>query len=70
MSTTKRSISVTREYKESPEDCVRALGLLLQAPFNSQTNRGGSHDLTGNSIKECTTRQDKKGMQNADLHGN
>jgi hypothetical protein len=31
--------------------------------------KGEQHDLTKDSTKECTTRPDKKGMQNADLHG-
>jgi hypothetical protein len=31
--------------------------------------KGEEYDLTKDSTKECTTRQDKKGMQNADLHG-
>ena len=38
--------------------------------FGSQASKGGPHDLTNDSTEECTTRQDKKGMQNADLHGN
>jgi hypothetical protein len=37
--------------------------------FDSQANEGGPHDLTSDPTKECATRQDKKGMQNADLHG-
>ena len=31
--------------------------------------KGGQHGLTKDSTKECTTRPDKKGTQNADLHG-
>jgi hypothetical protein len=37
--------------------------------FDSQANKGGPLDLTNDSTKECMTRQDKKGMQDADLHG-
>ena len=37
--------------------------------FDSQSSKGGSHDLTGQFTKECTTRPDKKGKENADLHG-
>ena len=32
--------------------------------------KGEQHDLKGDSTKECTTRPDRKGMHNADLHGN
>lgn len=31
--------------------------------------KGDRNDLTRTSIKECTTSQDKKGKENADLHG-
>ncbi len=31
--------------------------------------KGGRNDLTETSSKECTTSQDKKGKENADLHG-
>jgi hypothetical protein len=37
--------------------------------FDSQANEGGPHDLTSDPTKGCATRQDKKGMQNADLYG-
>jgi hypothetical protein len=36
--------------------------------FDSQANEGDPHDLTNRSTKECTTSQDTKGTQNADLH--
>ncbi len=36
--------------------------------FDSQASKGGPHDLTGTSTKECT-RPDQKGKENADLHG-
>ncbi len=65
-----KNISVARTYRPEPDDCTRALELLLKPSFNSQTSKGGPHDLTGSSTKECTTRPDKKGMQDADLHGN
>ena len=68
MSAPRQSITVTRDYKPAPHECARALGLLLQASFNSQASKGGPHDLTGDSIKECT-RPDKKGKESADLHG-
>ena len=32
--------------------------------------KGGRNDLTGTSTKECVTSQDKKGKDNADIHGN
>jgi hypothetical protein len=31
--------------------------------------KGEQHDLTDDSIRKWSTRQDKKGIQNADLHG-
>ena len=37
--------------------------------FESQANKGGPYGLTGHPTKECTTRPDKKGKENADLHG-
>jgi hypothetical protein len=38
--------------------------------FDSQARRGGHHDLTNDSTKKWTTRQEKKGKENADIHGN
>jgi hypothetical protein len=37
--------------------------------FDSQTRRGGLHDLTDDSTNKQTTRQEKKGKENADIHG-
>jgi hypothetical protein len=65
----RKSIAVIRTYRPELNDCTRALKMLLKPSFNSQTSKGGPHALTSNSIKECTTRQDQKGMQDADLHG-
>jgi hypothetical protein len=65
---THKSISIVRNYQAAPDECVRALSLLLQASLNSQVSKGGPHDLTGGSTKECT-RPDQKGKENADLHG-
>jgi hypothetical protein len=31
--------------------------------------KGGPHDLTSDSTKDCTTRPEQKGKDNADLHG-
>ena len=54
----------------SPQDERDALCAVLKfVLFDSQANKGGSHDLTGDTTKECTARPDKKGTQNADLHG-
>ena len=60
---------VSRSYRNSPDDCARALKFLLEASFSSQGSKGGAHDLTSHFTKECTTSQDKKGKENADLHG-
>jgi hypothetical protein len=38
--------------------------------FDSQAKRGGSHALTNDSTKKWTTGPDKKGTDNADIHGN
>ena len=71
MSSNERSAApvVSREYRVAPDDCARALELLLEASFSSQASKGGPHDLTSHSTRECMTSQDQKGMQNADLHG-
>jgi len=37
--------------------------------FDSQARRGDSHDLTNESMKKRETEPDKKGKDNADLHG-
>jgi hypothetical protein len=36
--------------------------------FDSQASKGGSYGLTSDSTEECT-RHDKKGKENADVHG-
>jgi len=71
MSSNKRSAApaVSREYRVAPDDCARALELLLEASFSSQASKGGPHKLTSRSKKECTTSPDQKGKENADLHG-
>ena len=38
--------------------------------LNSQASKGGPDDLTQNVTKECTTRPEKKGTDNADVHRN
>ena len=52
----------------TPEAELSALAAVYKFVL-SQTSKGGPHDLTDDMTKECTTRPDKKGMQNADLHG-
>jgi hypothetical protein len=37
--------------------------------FDSQASKGGPHDLIKNPTEECTTSQDKKGKNSADIHG-
>jgi hypothetical protein len=71
MSSNERSAApvVSREYRVAPDYCARALELLLEASFSSQASKGGPYELTSRSMKECTTSQDKKGKENADLHG-
>jgi hypothetical protein len=53
----------------TPEAELDALAAVYKFLIDSQARRGGPHDLIKDSTKECTTSQDKKGMQNADLHG-
>jgi hypothetical protein len=69
MSASKRSIVVSRDYRPEPDCCTHALELLLKASPNSQATKGGSNDLTNHPTKECMTRPDKKGNENADVHG-
>jgi hypothetical protein len=58
----RKSISVSRTYKPALDDCARAVGLLLQSSFNSQTEKGGPHDLTHNPATAAEgVSQDKKG---------
>jgi hypothetical protein len=38
--------------------------------FDSQASKGGPDDLTQNVTRECTTRSEKKGTDNADVHRN
>jgi hypothetical protein len=60
---------VPRTYRDEPDYCAHALELLLKTSLNSQATKGGPYDLTNHPTKECMTSQDKKGMQNADVHG-
>jgi hypothetical protein len=63
-------IVYTPRADATPEAALDVLTAVYEfVLFDSQTKKGGPHDLTDNSAKECTTRQDQKGMQDADLHG-
>ena len=64
-------ITYTPRHDASTEAEVSALASVYKfVLFKSQASKGAPHDLTSNSTKECTARQDKKGMQNADVHRN
>ena len=63
-------LAYTPRPDASPESEVSALAAIYKfVLFDSQASKGGPHDLTNHPTKECMTSQDKKGMQNADLHG-
>jgi hypothetical protein len=63
-------ISYAPRPDATPEGELDALAAIYKfVLFDSQASKGGLHDLTGNLTVEYTTRPDKKGMQNADLHG-
>ncbi len=66
----KPSIAYTPRPDATPEAELDALAAVYKfVLFDSQANRGGPHDLTSDSMKECRTRPDKKGRDSADLHG-
>jgi hypothetical protein len=56
--TTKRSISVTRDYQPELEDCTRALALLFNKPVRKEggpptaldSAKGGSSDSSAKTI--------------------
>jgi hypothetical protein len=50
----------------TPEADVSALASVYRFLL---LEKGESNDLTGTSTKEWTTSQDKKGTENADIHG-
>jgi hypothetical protein len=59
MSSPRQAAIVSRDYRPTPDACTHALCLLLQTSFNSQTRKGGSHDLTKvptpKTVKKRTT---------------
>jgi hypothetical protein len=70
LSQAKATITYAPRPDATPEGELDALAAVYKfCLFDSQVSKGGLHDLTGNSTVEYTTRPDKKGMQNADLHG-
>jgi hypothetical protein len=70
LSPAKAAITYAPRADATPEAELGALAAVYRfILFDSQASKGGLHDLTGNSTVEYTTRPAKKGMQNADLHG-
>jgi hypothetical protein len=62
-------VTYTPRPDVTPEAELSALAAVYKfVLFDSQASKGGLHDLTGDSIKECATRQDKKGRDSAHLH--
>jgi hypothetical protein len=60
-------ITYTPRPNASPEAEISALAAIYRFLV---LEKGERNDLTGTSTKECATSQDKKGNENADLHGN
>jgi len=55
----------------APESELSVLAVVYNyVLFDSQARRGGQRDLTSDSTKKWTTGPDKKGTDNADVHGN
>jgi hypothetical protein len=64
-------VSYASRPDSTPEAELSALAAIYEfALLKSQAKRGGPHDLTSDSPKKRTTRQDKRGRENADLHSN
>jgi hypothetical protein len=63
-------IAYTPHAGTTPEAELNALAAVYKFILSdSQASKGGSHDLTNDSTKECMTSQAKKGQDNANLHG-
>jgi hypothetical protein len=62
-------ITYTPRPDATPEAAVLA-GVYKFVLVDSQATRGGLHDVTNDLTKKQTTEPDKKGKDNADLHGN
>jgi hypothetical protein len=64
-------ITYTPRADATPEAELSALAAIYTLVLsNSQAKRGGTHDLTNESIKKRTTGPGKKGKDNADIHSN
>ena len=58
-------------YSPRPDATPEAEHSALAAVYRFLVlEKGESNDLTGTSTKECTTRPEKKGTNNADVHRN
>ena len=63
-------ITYTSRPDATPEAELDALVAVYKfVLFDSQARSGGHHDLTDDLTKKWTTRQEKKGNENADIHG-
>jgi hypothetical protein len=68
---TRPHISFTPSHEVTAEAELAALVAIYKfVLFDSQASKGGPDDLTQNVTKECTTRPEKKGTDNADVHRN
>ncbi len=62
-------ITYTSRPYATPEAELDTLAAIYRfVLFDSQARRGGLHDLTDDSTKKLTIRQEKKGKENADVH--
>ena len=62
-------ITYTSRPDATPEAELDTLAAIYKfVLFNSQARRGGLHDLTDDSTNMQTTRHEKKGKENADVH--
>jgi len=52
--------TVSRDYRPEPDDCARALELLLS---HSQTSKGGPHDLTNDPTPKTVKNGPRKTEQ-------
>jgi hypothetical protein len=60
------NITYTPRPNASPEAEISALAAIYRFLV---LEKGDRNDLIGTSTKECATSQDKKGKENADIHG-
>ena len=69
--TSKARIIYVPRPEATPESELNTLVAVYKLVlFDSQARRGDLHDLTDDSTNMQTASQDKKGKEDADIHGN